>query len=89
MLRTVAAAVRRQLLVQLGDRLVTAGWRVFGCDGSRIECPRTAELEQRLGQAGKDQSAPTVYVTALVHLRSGLLWDWQTGKGTASEQCIC
>jgi hypothetical protein len=85
-LRTVAAAVRRQLLVQLGDRLVTAGWRVFGCDGSRVECPRTAELERRLGQAGKDQSAPTVYVTALVHLRSGLLWAWQTGKGTASEQ---
>jgi hypothetical protein len=85
-LQTVAAAVRRQLLVQLGARLVTAGWRVFGCDGSRVECPRTAELERWLGQAGKDQSAPTAYVTALVHLRSGLLWAWQTGKGTASEQ---
>jgi hypothetical protein len=85
-LRTVATAIRQQLLVQLGDRLVTAGWRVFGCDGSRVECPRAAELEQRLGQAGKDQSAPTSWVTALVHLRSGLLWAWQTGKGTASEQ---
>ena len=85
-LRSVATAVRRQLLAQLGDRLTTAGWRVFGCDGSRIECPRTAELERRLGQAGKDQSAPTAWGTALVHLRSGLLWAWQTGKGTASEQ---
>lgn len=85
-LRTVATAIRQQLLVQLGDRLLTGGWRVFGCDGSRVECPRAAELEQRLGQAGKDQSAPTVWVTAVVHLRSGLLWAWRTGKGTASEQ---
>lgn len=85
-LRTVATAIRQQLLVQLGDRLVTAGWRVFGCDGSRVECPRVAELEQRLGQAGKDQAAPTAWITALVHLRSGLLWAWRVGKGTASEQ---
>lgn len=85
-LRTVATAIRQQLLLQLGDRLLTAGWRVFGCDGSRVECPRAAELEQRLGQAGKDQSAPTAWVTALVHLRSGLLWAWRVGKGTASEQ---
>jgi len=85
-LRTVATAIRRQLLVQLGDRLLTGGWRVFGCDGSRVECPRAAELEQRLGRAGKDQAAPTAWVTALVHLRSGLLWAWRTGKGTASEQ---
>jgi hypothetical protein len=85
-LRTVATAIRRQLLVQLGDRLITGGWRVFGCDGSRVECPRAAELEQRLGRAGKDQSAPTAWVTALVHLRSGQLWAWQVGKGTASEQ---
>lgn len=85
-LRTIAAAMRRELLVKLGDRLLTGGWRVFGCDGSRVECPRAAELEQRLGQAGKDHSAPTAWVTALVHLRSGLLWAWQVGKGTASEQ---
>lgn len=85
-LRTVAAAIRQQLLVQLGQRLNSQGWLVFGCDGSRVECPRAAELEQRLGQAGKDQAAPTAWVTALVHLRSGLLWAWRTGKGTASEQ---
>lgn len=85
-LRTVGAAIRGQLLAQLGDRLLTGSWRVFGCDGSRIECPRTVELEQRLGQAGKDQAAPTAWVTAVVHLRSGLLWAWRVGKGTASEQ---
>jgi hypothetical protein len=85
-LRTVATSIRRQLLAVLGDRLRTGGWRVFGCDGSRVECPRAVELEQRLGQACKDQAAPTVWVTAVVHLRSGLLWAWRIGKGTASEQ---
>lgn len=85
-LRTVAEAIRQQLLEQLLERLITGGWLVFGCDGSRVECPRAAELEQKLGQAGKDQAAPTMWVTALVHLRSGLLWAWRTGKGTASEQ---
>jgi hypothetical protein len=85
-LRTVAVSIRRQLLAVLGDRLKTGGWRVFGCDGSRVECPRAVELEQRLGQAGKDQAAPTIWVTAVVHLRSGLLWAWRVGKGTASEQ---
>lgn len=85
-LRTVASAIRQQLLMQLGDRLITAGWRVFGCDGSRVECPRAVELEQRLGKSNKDHAAPTVWVTAMVHLRSGLLWAWRVGKGTASEQ---
>jgi hypothetical protein len=67
------------------------GWRVggfipMGSDGSRLECPRTPELEARLGEAGKKSSAPTVWVTALVHLRLGLLWSWKLGKGTASER---
>jgi hypothetical protein len=85
-LRVVGMSIRRQLLVQLGDRLRTGHWLVFGCDGSRIECPRSEELERRLGKAGKEQAAPTVWVTAFVHLRTGLLWAWRVGKGTASEQ---
>jgi hypothetical protein len=85
-LRVVAVSIRQRLLVQLGDRLRTGGWFVCGCDGSRMECPRSEELEQRLGKAGKEQAAPTAWVTAFVHLRTGLLWAWRVGKGTASEQ---
>lgn len=85
-LRAVAAGVRRCLPTAL-----TAGWLVegfvpLGCDGTRLECPRAAELEQRLGQAGKPGSAPTVWLTALVHLRLGVPWAWRWGKGTASER---
>jgi DDE family transposase len=60
-----------------------------GCDGSRQECPRTAELEQRLGRLGckgKKEAAPTIWITAFVHLSTGLLWSWRLGKGVADER---
>lgn len=85
-LRGIAAGIRQTLASQLAARWFDEGFIAIGCDGSRVECPRTAELEQRLGQAGKDGSAPTLWVTALVHLRLGLPWAWRLGKGTASER---
>ena len=85
-LRAVAAGVRKTLASRLATRWFDAGFIAIGCDGSRVECPRTVELQQRLGQAGKDGSAPTMWVTALVHLRLGLPWAWRLGKGTASER---
>jgi hypothetical protein len=85
-LRALAAGVRRRILTLFGERLLYCGFHPFGCDGSRKECPRTAELEQRMGKAGEDDSAPTLWLTAIVHLRYGLLWAWRLGKGTASEQ---
>lgn len=84
-LRLVAAGVRRRLQQRLGRRWQTHGFVVLGCDGSRLECPRTVALEQRLGQCSKDSSAPMVWLTALVHLATGTLWSWQLGRGTASE----
>jgi hypothetical protein len=83
-LRAVAAGVRRRLAALL--ELQTDGFVVLGCDGSRLECPRTEELERRLGCVGKAKSAPTLWVTALVHLRTGLLWAWRLGKGNAAER---
>jgi DDE family transposase len=83
-LRAVAAGVRQRLQALLDLR--TEGFVVLGCDGSLLECPRSAELEARLGDRGKGHSAPTLWVTALVHLRSGVLWAWQLGRGTASER---
>jgi hypothetical protein len=63
----------------------SAGFVVMACDGSRLECPRSAELEKRLGCCSKEHSAPMLYVTALVLLPAGLLWSWCVGAGTASE----
>jgi hypothetical protein len=85
-LRTLAAGVRHGLPSRLAPGWQLGGFVPLGCDGSRCECPRSAALTRHLGQAGKAGSAPTLWVTALVHLRLGVPWAWRFGKGTASER---
>jgi hypothetical protein len=84
-LRALAAGVRGQIRALFGGLLRVNGWMVFACDGSRLECPRSEELQARLGEAGKPGSAPSVYLSTLVLLPCAMLWAWQLGKGTASE----
>ena len=72
-------AVRSRVFHLLADRMTTEGWLPLGCDGSRMECPRTAELEQSLGKSSKDKSAPTLWVIALVSLTTGVLWSCRIG----------
>jgi DDE family transposase len=83
-LRVLAAGVRRRLLALL--RLADGPFVIFGCDGSALECPRTAELQQRLDAPAKRGGPPQLWVTALVHLRTGLLWAWRLGKGKNRER---
>jgi hypothetical protein len=83
--RALAHGLRQQIGARWIDGLRVGGWLPIGCDGSRLECPRSEQLEKRLGQAGKDDSAPMVYVTALALLPLGLLWAWRLDKGTGSE----
>src|SRR2546425_5825168 len=84
-LRAVADAVRRRLARVFANRWTVDGFIPLGCDSSRLTCPRSAEFEQRLGM-DNEHSPPTIWVTALVHLSSGLLWSWRLGKGSASER---
>lgn len=85
-LRALAQGVRDQIRVRYGDRLLIDGFEPYGCDGSRVEAARAAELESRLGKSSHEDSAPTVWVTAFVHLGLGLLWAWKIGKGDADER---
>jgi Transposase DDE domain len=85
-LQALAAGVRDQIRLHYAQRLLVDGFEPMGCDGSRIACPRSAELEARLPPSGKDDSAPAVWVTAFVHLGTGLLWSWRLGLGTADER---
>ena len=84
--RALAAGVRLQIRARFAGRLLVDGFEPFGCDGTRLEAPRATELEKRLAETGKTDSAPTVWVTALVHLGVGVLWAWQIGPGNAAEQ---
>lgn len=85
-LRSLAKGIRQRLVQVFGKALAVDGFVPLGVDGSRLECPRSAELEQRLPEAGKPDAAPTVWLTCLVHLGLGLLWAWRVGPGTASER---
>jgi hypothetical protein len=82
----LAAAVRQRLVTRLGAEWIVDGFVPLGSDGSRLECPRNDALLARMGQANKPNSPPALWVTALVHLSTGVPWSWQLGKGTASER---
>ncbi len=79
------AAIRRRLIGLYERYWSHLGFVVVASDGSRQECPRSAELEKRLGCCSKQSSAPMLYITTLVLLPAGLLWSWCVGPGTASE----
>jgi hypothetical protein len=84
-LHALFAAIRRRLSWLYQRYWSSHGFVIFASDGSRQECPRSAELEKRLGCCSKKDSAPMLYITSLVLLPAGLLWSWCVGPGTASE----
>lgn len=86
-LRTLTAAIRGQIKVAFADRWKVGNFIPFGCDGTRQACPRTEELERRLGTFGKEGSPPMIWNTSVVHLTLGLPFCWRLGKGgKASER---
>jgi hypothetical protein len=86
-LRTLAAALRGRI-----EKLFNARWQVkgfvpLGCDGSRLECPRSEALEKCMGTSGKEGAAPMLWNTSIVHLALGVPWCWRWGLGgKASER---
>jgi Transposase DDE domain len=85
-LRTLSRCVTEQFADKFLDATRIGGWAPFACDGTRLACPRSEELQQRLGQAGQEGSPPMLYLTALVLLPLGLPWAWRFGKGNADER---
>jgi hypothetical protein len=86
-LRSLAAAIRRRAEGIFRDRWKLGGFIPFGCDGTRQACPRSEELEKRLGTFGKEGSSPMIWNTSIVHLTLGFPFCWRWGKGgKASER---
>jgi hypothetical protein len=88
LLRALAAALRGRIETIFGSRWKVGNFVPFGCDGTRLACPRTAELEQRLGTSGKEGSPPMLWNTSIVHLTLGfpLCWRWGTGQKASERQ---
>jgi hypothetical protein len=62
------------------------GWCAFAVDGSRVECPRTKANQRELKCAGRDKTGPQLFLTTLLHMGTGLPWDFRIGPGTDSER---
>jgi hypothetical protein len=86
-LRAFAWALRLRLARLFAPFWAADGFVPFGCDGTCLACPRTQELERELSHdGGKSDSPPQLWLTALVHLRLGILWSWVVDKPGASER---
>ena len=75
-LRSLAAAIRRRVEAAFGGRWKVGEFIPLGCDGTRLNCPRSEELEQRLGTFGKEGSSPMIWNTSIVHLTLGFPFCW-------------
>lgn len=58
-------------------------WAVTGRESNALVRPN---WKPTWAKEAAEASAPTAWVTAFVHLGSGLLWCWRIGKGTADER---
>ena len=78
--------LRQQLQTLAGRHWQREGWCAFAADGSRVECPRTEANENALKCAGKKKTGPQLFVTTLLHMGTGVPWDFRIGPGKASER---
>jgi hypothetical protein len=78
--------LQQQMQFSAGKYWQREGWCAFAVDGSRVECPRTRANEQVLKCAGRDKTGPQLFLTTLLHMGTGLPWDFRIGPGTDSER---
>ena len=68
------------------DNWMVHGWLLLAVDGTKFECPRTQANEEKLGCAGAEKSCPQVFQTTILHLGTGVPWDFELGPGIESER---
>jgi hypothetical protein len=78
--------LQQQIQESAGRQWQREGWCAFAVDGSRVECPRTEANERELKCAGKKKTGPQLFLTTLLHMGTGLPWDFRIGPGTDSER---
>jgi len=86
LLSVVAPVLRKAVQKIAGKHWKIEGWLVMGVDGSRINCPRTAANEAAFGCAGKVRTGPQQFITTLLHVGTGLIWNYRRGGGKEAER---
>lgn len=66
------------------DHWKICGWLLLAVDGSKFECPRTQQNEEKL--SGKALKTPQIFQTTVLHIPTGLPWDFEVGPGLESER---
>ena len=86
---TVLPIVKKELRAQARHRFdLLQGndpWVLLAVDGSKENLPRTRDHENVFGTADNGFT-PQVFITAIVEVHTGLLWDWRLGRARASEK---
>lgn len=83
---TICRRFQRHMQKTAGAYWRVRGWLAFAVDGTRIETPHVEANEEELGCAGREKSAPQVFLTTLWHMGLGLPWTYRVGPGTDSER---
>lgn len=63
----------------------TSPWLLLAVDGSKEDLPRTRDHE-KVFRIADNGIYPQAFVTAVVEVHTGLLWDWRMGEARASEK---
>jgi hypothetical protein len=83
---SVSKRLQQQMQGMAGKHWQREGWCAFAVDGSRVECPRTEANQRELKRAGREKTGPQLFLTTLLHMGTGLPWDFRIGPGTDSER---
>ncbi|MGV1080886.1 MAG: IS4 family transposase [Candidatus Nanopelagicales bacterium] len=86
LLEPMAEHFRKQTQAMAGPHWQREGFLAFAVDGSQVECPRTKANLEGLGTRGKDPLGPSLWLTMIWHVGTGLPWVWRIGSATESEQ---
>lgn len=84
-LPTLKADLRRRAASALAGIPRVAGWSLLAVDGTKEDLPRTRSCERAFGIADNGV-CPQAFVTAIVEVQSGILWEWRIDRGRASEK---
>jgi hypothetical protein len=85
LLERLIAHLRSRVQATAGRHWLLEGFCAFAVDGSQIDCPRTQANLEGLGRRGKDPLRPSLWLTMLWHVGTGLPWAWRIGEATVSE----
>lgn len=78
--------LQKKLIARMQQATRWADWTVLVADGSRFDATRTRSNEKALKHVGVEKTRPQWGVTLLMHLPTGLLWDWRQGRAIDSER---